>query len=368
MTSQRDRGDEQRAIGIAGVNYWFGSGETRMQVLYDNHLEIGRGEIVILTGPSGSGKTTLLTLVGALRRVQEGSVRVLDSELAGMGPASQVALRREIGFIFQHHNLFTSLSAVENVRMATALRPAATAEMHRRARDLLERLGLKERMHALPGRLSGGQRQRVAIARALVNEPKLVLADEPTAALDAGSGQEVLNLLHELADGPNRSTVLIVTHDQRVLNRADRIVNLVGGRIVSNVMPAVTLRIVKTLREVEALAGLNTSTLTACADHMIVAIVPPGTVLSREGEPGDRFFVIGRGEAEQVHDGEIVRTLGEGCHFGQITSVFPFPVPVTTRARTELELFVMTEPNLRRVIALDKSIDERVKVELMHRQ
>jgi putative ABC transport system ATP-binding protein len=361
----------QTAIRIRDVNYWFGTGDTRTQVLFDVQLAIGRGEVVILTGPSGSGKTTLLTLIGALRRVERdgGSVEVLGHELAGMRPGGQVQLRREIGFIFQHHNLFTSLTGFENVRMATALRDGSVDEMNARAAALLERLGLGERMHALPGRLSGGQRQRVAIARALVNRPALILADEPTAALDAASGQEVLNILHELADGPSQSTILIVTHDQRVLDRADRIVNLVGGQVVSNVQPAVTIRICKILQRNADLGDLSPSTLARLADHMFVEVHQPGEILTREGESGDRFYIIGRGEAEQIRDDQVVRTLTEGARFGQITSsAHPIPVAETVRARTELEVFVMTKENFRRVLAFDHSFEEHVRLQLMNRQ
>jgi putative ABC transport system ATP-binding protein len=191
------------AVRARGVNFSFGTGETRTQVLCDNELEVGRGEIMILTGPSGSGKTTLLTLIGTLRRVQEGSLVVLGRELAGLGPARQVQLRTEVGFIFQHHNLFNSLTALENVRMATGLMAKVTAhEGRRRCASILDDLGLAGRLDYLPARLSGGQRQRVAIARALVNEPALVLADEPTAALDAASSEAVMRLLRKLADGP----------------------------------------------------------------------------------------------------------------------------------------------------------------------
>src|SRR5262249_19006061 len=187
--------------------------------LWDIDLEIGRGEIVILTGPSGSGKTTLLTLIGALQSVERGEVRVLGHDVVRLDRAARVALRREVGFIFQSHNLFSSLTAFENVRMATALKPGPVAEMNRRTGAILTRLGMQERFAPLPAQLSGGQDQRVAIARALVNEPALVLADEPTASLDADSGQEVLTLLHELTTGPTRTTVLIVTHDQPGLGR-----------------------------------------------------------------------------------------------------------------------------------------------------
>ena len=216
------------AICARHINYYYGSGEARSQVLIDNNFTIGRGEVVILTGPSGSGKTTLLTLIGALRHVQEGSLQVLGSELNGVDDRRQIAIRRQIGFIFQHHNLFSSLSAIENVRMATALQPESVESMNLRCSDLLTELGLGQRLSYSPSNLSGGQRQRVAIARALVNNPALVLADEPTAALDAESSEIVMRLFRQLASGIDRTTILIVTHDQRLLNHAHRIVNPVS--------------------------------------------------------------------------------------------------------------------------------------------
>jgi putative ABC transport system ATP-binding protein len=176
-------------IRAADVNYAYGNGETRTQVLFDNDLEISRGEVVIMTGPSGSGKSTLLTLIGALRRMQEGSLEVLGQDLSRASERDQVELRKNIGFIFQQHNLFSSLTAIENVRMATALRRDSVQEMNNRCIEILGKLGLGERMNHLPAELSGGQKQRVAIARALVNHPALVLADEPTASLDAESSR-----------------------------------------------------------------------------------------------------------------------------------------------------------------------------------
>jgi putative ABC transport system ATP-binding protein len=357
-----------KSIRIRGLNYWYGHGEGRSQALTDITLEVGRGEVVILTGPSGSGKTTLLTIIGSLRRADEGSVTVIGRDLRALSVVDTVAFRRQIGFIFQSHNLFNSLTAIENVRMATALRPATVAEMNRRAAGMLTRVGLGDRLRHRPAQLSGGQSQRVAIARALVNEPALVLADEPTASLDAKAGQDVLSILHELASGPTHSTVLIVTHDQRVLDRADRIVNLVGGRIVSNVMPRVSIRIVKTLRKVPEMADYNPSMLALFADAMLVELHQPGDVLAREGAGGDRLYMIGQGEAETLRDGVVVRTLKEGDFFGTTSVDKPRLLAETLRARTDLEVFVMTRDNLRRVMSMDKDVEERVRLSLMSRQ
>src|SRR5262245_41426699 len=194
----------EAAVRVSGLNHHYGQGDTRSQVLFDNHLEIAPGEIVILTGPSGSGKTTLLTLISGLRTVQSGSVRVLGRELRGLGPAELIQVRRGIGFIFQAHNLFDSLTAFQNVKMALEL-PGVHGALTQprspdaRARDLLTSLGHGERVDYKPAQLSGGQRQRVAIARALANRPKLVMADEPTAALDEQAGRDVVTLLQQMA-------------------------------------------------------------------------------------------------------------------------------------------------------------------------
>jgi putative ABC transport system ATP-binding protein len=358
----------QPVVGIHGVNHHFGAGESRSQVLFDVQLEIGKGEVVIMTGPSGSGKTTLLTLIGALRHVQDGSVRILNRELRGMTAVDQVKLRRHIGFIFQHHNLFSSLSAMENVRMATALHPAGVAEMDVRCTALLTRLGLGDRLDYTPARLSGGQRQRVAIARALVNDPELVLADEPTAALDAESGELVMNMLHQLAQGPVGSTILIVTHDQRLIDRADRIVNMVGGRIISNVRPDLSIRICKALAQVKELANLSASTLARIADRMTIEYHGPGTVIVREGETGDCAYVLGRGAAEAFRAGSPPRDLQVGERFGRITAISHELIPETVRAKTDVEVYVLSKMDCECIISSDKCFEERVRLHYMNRQ
>lgn len=227
--------DDRLAIDSRGIAFSFGSGDSRTPALRGIDLAIERGEIVVLTGPSGSGKTTFLTLAGALRSVQEGSLHVLGRDMSKLSGREQKAHRKRIGFIFQLHNLFGSLKAIENVRMAAILRPDLEGgSIDSRCRNLLIELGLGDRLNHLPARLSGGQRQRVAIARALVNRPELILADEPTASLDSESGEIVVSLFRRLSKGPERTTVVIVTHDPRLLDRADRVVRLVDGRVESN--------------------------------------------------------------------------------------------------------------------------------------
>jgi putative ABC transport system ATP-binding protein len=218
-------------IQIQNLNHSFGKGNLKIPVLNDINLEIPAGEITILTGPSGSGKTTLLTLIGALRSMQTGSLRVLDRELLAAKQSQLVETRSNIGYIFQAHNLLKSLTAWENVAMPLKLHPQID-DRQTRAINVLTAVGLADRTHYYPDSLSGGQKQRVAIARALVSQPKLILADEPTAALDSKSGREVVTLMQTLAKEQS-CTILMVTHDNRILDVADRIIQMEDGCLIS---------------------------------------------------------------------------------------------------------------------------------------
>ena len=221
-------------IEASNLSFSFGTGELRKQILFDINLKIYPGEVVLLTGPSGSGKTTLLTLIAALRSMQEGMLTVLNCSLHNANASQLVQLRRSIGFIFQQHNLLGFLSARRNVELMFQLHPEVSSKEARdRSIEILRQVGLGERINYFPSSLSGGQKQRIAIARALVCKPKLVLADEPTAALDSQSGRDVVNLLVKLARETG-SPVLMVTHDARVLDIADRIVSFEDGRIVNS--------------------------------------------------------------------------------------------------------------------------------------
>jgi putative ABC transport system ATP-binding protein len=223
----------ESAIAVRNLNHHFGTGGLRKQILFDISVELHPGEIVINTGPSGSGKTTLLTLVCGLRSVQNGSVRTLDVELNGASRETLVRVRRNIGFIFQAHNLLDALTACQNVQMGLQLDGSIGAhEARERSIEILKAVGLAERVDHYPNQLSGGQKQRVAIARALVRQPKIVLADEPTAALDKVTGREVVDILHKLAKEQG-CAILLVTHDNRILDVADRILTLEDGRVTS---------------------------------------------------------------------------------------------------------------------------------------
>lgn len=216
------------AISMTALNHYYGRDSLRKQVLFDIDLQIDRGEIIIMTGPSGSGKTTLLTLMGSLRSVQEGSLNILGNELFNASKEQMTLARRNIGYIFQAHNLLNFLTVYQNVEMALEIQDVTAIEADNRIRQILTAVGLEHRMEYYPSDLSGGQKQRVAIARALVSQPKIILADEPTAALDKKSGRDVVEIMEKLAKEQG-CTILLVTHDNRILDLADRIIYMEDG-------------------------------------------------------------------------------------------------------------------------------------------
>jgi len=218
-------------VMINHLNHFYGTGNLRKQILFDVTLTLQGGEVVILKGPSGSGKTTLLTLMGGLRSAQSGSLQVFGQELVGAKKQQLIQIRRQTGYIFQAHNLLECLTARQNVQMSVELHNhISTVSAKQRAITMLEAVGLGSHIDYYPHNLSGGQKQRVAIARALVSQPKMILADEPTAALDSKSGHDVVELMQKLAREQG-STILIVTHDNRILDVADRIIELEDGRL-----------------------------------------------------------------------------------------------------------------------------------------
>ncbi|AVH69436.1 DevA family ABC transporter ATP-binding protein [Nostoc sp. 'Lobaria pulmonaria (5183) cyanobiont'] len=226
--------EKEPVIAIKNLNHFYGKGSLRKQILFDINLEIFSGEIVIMTGPSGSGKTTLLSLIGGLRSVQQGSLKFLGEELIGVSQNKLVQMRRNIGYIFQAHNLLGFLTAKQNVQMAVELNNnISQTEAMAKSKAMLKSVGLEERVDYYPDNLSGGQKQRIAIARALVNRPPLVLADEPTAALDKQSGRDVVEIMQSLAKNQG-TTILLVTHDNRILDIADRIVEMEDGLLTRN--------------------------------------------------------------------------------------------------------------------------------------
>lgn len=223
----------KNAIQVRDLHYCFHDGEALNEVLHGITVDFERGKVSLLMGPSGSGKSTLLMLLGGLRRIQRGSITIGDTGLANASSKELVRLRRRIGFIFQAHQLIASLSVLQNVMMPLSFVEGQTGRSARRqALSILERVGLHEHSHKHPSQLSGGMKQRVAVARALVHQPELILADEPTASLDARTGQDVVNLLTTLSR-ESGATIVMVTHDPRITDSADRLLHLEDGRLGS---------------------------------------------------------------------------------------------------------------------------------------
>lgn len=416
----------QPLLRVRGVNHTFGTGDAKTQVLFDNNLEVMPGELVIMSGPSGSGKTTLLTLIGGLRGLQSGEIDIWDAtagtyrKLAGLDEDGLVSVRRLIGFIFQRHNLFDSLKATQNVRMAQQLFGGSDQDI----RDLLKYLGLEQRVGYKPASLSGGQRQRVAVARALVNRPKLILADEPTAALDANSGLAVVTLLQHLArdrdpadlanlvrqpgehdDEGGRitaeqaamlpaltrekgATSLIVTHDARIMNRADRIVHMERGKIVSNVVVAERLFVSEGIRKCAYFAAVLPEQQQAIADDLCIGLHPdlpvqpfhlkqpgntvqvfePGAVIVRQGEPvsdDSKFYLIRRGSVDvlrDVGDGpKKVAVLGRQDFFGDRALATDEPRVATVVAAERTEVYTVGRDVFRRYEATSRPFITRIR-------
>jgi len=209
----------------------FGSGHTAVRAVDNISLTIKRGELVLIMGPSGSGKTTLLSMLGGLLRPTKGNILIDDVDITDLDESSLPEIRaRKIGFIFQSFNLLDALDVEENILFPSVLVPEQRDQAPGRANELIEQLNLSRRRHARPATLSGGEKQRVAIARALINQPPLILADEPTGNLDSQSGQDVMMILHDVARDKG-CAVILVTHDPRVEEVADRILWLEDGAL-----------------------------------------------------------------------------------------------------------------------------------------
>ena len=218
-------------IQIQNLVKSYGTGSNAVHALTGVSLEVHAGEVLVLMGPSGSGKTTLLSIMGGILSASSGSVKIADREIVGLPDRELPAIRRHnFGFIFQGFNLFPALTAQENVAIMCNLKGTSGHDAQQKAASLLSQVGLDKKLNAYPADLSGGQKQRVAIARALAGDPAIILADEPTAALDSTSGRTVLDILSGLAKQHGRA-VVIVTHDPRVLDYCDRIIHIEDGRV-----------------------------------------------------------------------------------------------------------------------------------------
>jgi putative ABC transport system ATP-binding protein len=351
-------------VRVDRVNHYFGEGESRNQVLFKNSIEIDAGQLVIMTGPSGSGKTTLLTLVGALRSVQEGVIEVVGRNLSGLPTRDLITVRRDIGFIFQMHNLFESLSAYENVKMAMNLAGYPPEKMRQRGTEILERLGLGHRVDYKPRELSGGQRQRVAVARALVNRPKLILADEPTAALDKEASRNVVTLLKELAI-QERATVMMVTHDNRILEYADRIVNMVDGSIVSDVVLRNAVVICEFLKTVELFKNLTPTEIANVAERTKKRRYKSGEVIIRQGETGEEFFLVASGNVavmsqQSAEPDRRMTTLGVGNFFGERALITGERRNATIVADDDVETYVLGKEDFRMAMEFSASFKDQL--------
>jgi putative ABC transport system ATP-binding protein len=244
MTNNSSQGE---TLQITHVTKRYGSGATEVTAVRDVSLSVNPGEVVLIMGPSGSGKTTLLSMLGALLKPTEGTIQLNGTTISALAENRLPDIRlKQFGFIFQDFNLLSALTALENVALVSELAGAKSGEARRKAASILTDLGLGERLNFLPEKLSGGEKQRVAIARALVNDPTLILADEPTANLDSKIGHEIMRLLRRIAKehpakggGAGGRSVIIVSHDQRIKDIADRILWLEDGEFKETVTMAV---------------------------------------------------------------------------------------------------------------------------------
>ncbi|MGL6187746.1 MAG: ABC transporter ATP-binding protein [Holosporales bacterium] len=227
----------ENAVTIKNLTKDFQVGDDTVRVLHDISVEISMGTLTMLVGPSGCGKTTLISIISGILSATSGSINLLGHDLAAMTDQEKVLFRRTyIGFIFQQYNLLPSLTATENAAMPLFAANVPYQQALKSAREILCQIGMGQQTEKLPRQLSGGQQQRVAIARALVHQPKLIVCDEPTAALDAKAGNEVMEILAHIAKDKDRA-VLIVTHDNRIYHFADRILEMSDGRLMGDHLP-----------------------------------------------------------------------------------------------------------------------------------
>ncbi len=308
----------QPIVAVQNLNHYYGEGRLRRQILFEVNLAIYPGEFVIMTGPSGSGKSTLLSLVGCLRSLQEGSLKVLGQELVGASDDQRTRMRQNFGYIFQASNLVTFLTVEQNIASSLHLQGVLDdATIREKISQILDDVSLLPQQKFYPHQLSGGQKQRAAIAGALAPQPKLVLADEPTAALDSKTGRQIIDLIHRLAKEQG-SAVLMVTHDPRILDVADRIINMEDGNLGLAYSQEISL----------ALPGLKEEQVTAMNIQPDLLTYEPGAIVFREGDSANLFYTVVQGRVEAYHDEgngqrKVLNTLERGQFFGEIGLLNP---------------------------------------------
>ncbi|NKB76664.1 MAG: ATP-binding cassette domain-containing protein [Gammaproteobacteria bacterium] len=329
----------EKLVEIEKLNHSYQDANQSKQVLFDVTFPIYAGTNVFLTGYSGSGKTTLVSLIGCLRSVQTGSLKLLGEELNGANENKLRDMRRKIGFVFQHFNLLDFMSIRQNVQQSLELQADFSPRKARiRSEEMLDMVGLGDRVNDYPKALSGGQKQRVAIARALVHKPRLVLADEPTAALDSTTGREVTTLFQSLAE-QLKCAVLIVTHNRRVLDVADEILHMEDGRLGTAVGEQLSL----------VFPTLSDNQLRDIANQAQHRTYYPGDILIREGDVADEFFLLLQGKVEVTKknsNGQHVKLTElnkRGDYFGEMGLLQENALRAATiTARGEKEVAVLT--------------------------
>ncbi|MEH1864642.1 MAG: ATP-binding cassette domain-containing protein [Nostoc sp.] len=330
-----------QVITIKKLDHYYQEAKNKKQILFGIDLDIYPKEVVILTGASGSGKTTLLSLIGCMRSVQDGSLKVLNHELKGANEIQRMQIRRGIGYVFQHFNLLDFMTVQQNVMVSLELQDNFTPEQARsQSTEILKAVGLGQHLNAYPRDLSGGQKQRVAIARALVHRPRLLLADEPTSALDRQTGQEVTELMTTLAKEQG-SAVFIVTHDSRIFGASDRIVRMEDGKLDVDYEGQLSV----------ALPTLTDKQLIQLIPRLKMLTFQPGEIVIRQGEVADKFYILIEGEVEVIQEfsgleSKLLKTLGPNNYFGEIGLLHETKRTATVRAANDAAI---------KVIAIERS-------------
>jgi sulfate-transporting ATPase len=357
--------NKQILVETAALKHTYHVGKVSTEVLHGIDLTIKSGNIVFLTGYSGSGKTTLVSLIGCLRSVQQGSLKLLGEELNGASEAKLRQMRRSIGYVFQHFNLLDFMTLRQNVQQSLKLQNNYSAKKAcYLAEEMLDKVGLGHRVNAYPGELSGGQKQRVAIARALVHKPQLVIADEPTAALDSVTGREVIEIFQNLVKQQN-SAALIVTHNTRVLDSADEILQMEDGHLGTAAREQLSLAL-PTLKDLE---------LEQIAKFSDLKVYSPGETIIQQGDIATEFFILIKGMVEIVHiqDGQevhIAQIRRRGDYFGEMGLLHENTIrTATVRAvgTENVEVLAISREVFLKMVGDSKQTQAIIKSEMLQR-